>query len=174
MGIRQGLSSSFFWYICFPSLVFANFPFERTTLLCRNGHISCPTTMEFLYQVCQGLHDGVDSSTLDADNQHLSRLLTRFVEMVIGFTYINFVTLPAKKKKEERRKGQWRKKKSLLWAVKVSDHQLPVVLTIFIFTITVRLTLGQNGKATLHSWSDVVELLLVQIDWRSVISSCRT
>jgi len=62
--------------------------------------------MEFLYQVCQGLHDGVDSSTLDADNQHLSRLLTRFVEMVIGFTYINFVTLPAKKKKEERRKGQ--------------------------------------------------------------------
>uniref|UniRef100_A0A7C9AE96 Uncharacterized protein n=1 Tax=Opuntia streptacantha TaxID=393608 RepID=A0A7C9AE96_OPUST len=51
-------------------------------LAMRNGHISCPTTMEFLYQVCQGLHDGVDSSTLDADNQHLSRLLTRFVEMV--------------------------------------------------------------------------------------------
>lgn len=48
----------------------------------RNCYISCPTTIEFLFQVCQGLHDGVDSNMLDADNQHLSRLLTRFVETV--------------------------------------------------------------------------------------------
>lgn len=48
----------------------------------RNGYISCPTTREFLFQVCQGLHDGVDSNMLDADDQHLSCLLTRFVETV--------------------------------------------------------------------------------------------
>lgn len=49
----------------------------------RNGYIRCPTTIQFLLEVGQSLHDGKSSSNmLDSDNQPLDRLLSRFVDMV--------------------------------------------------------------------------------------------
>ncbi|KNA22780.1 hypothetical protein SOVF_031280 isoform A [Spinacia oleracea] len=49
----------------------------------RNGYIRCPTTVQFLFEVGQGLRNcNGFLSMLDSDNQHLDRLLSRFVHMV--------------------------------------------------------------------------------------------
>ncbi|XP_021755710.1 UPF0505 protein-like isoform X1 [Chenopodium quinoa] len=49
----------------------------------RSGCIRCPTTIQFLFEVCQGLHNAKGSSDmLDSDYQPLERLCSCFVHMV--------------------------------------------------------------------------------------------
>ncbi|GMH05757.1 hypothetical protein Nepgr_007597 [Nepenthes gracilis] len=49
----------------------------------RNDYISHPTTIQFLSEVAQGLHDVTNSlNMMDEDNQRLRHLLSRFIQMV--------------------------------------------------------------------------------------------
>lgn len=49
----------------------------------RNGCINDPTTVQFLFEICQALHDGTDFANLKGDDyQQPARLISRFVLMV--------------------------------------------------------------------------------------------
>lgn len=52
-------------------------------LLSRNGYIQDPATIQFLLEISQSLHDGLDLLNMkDNDNQQAVRLISRFVQTV--------------------------------------------------------------------------------------------
>ncbi|KAL9441648.1 hypothetical protein AB3S75_020195 [Citrus x aurantiifolia] len=48
----------------------------------RNGCINDPTTVQFLFEICQALHDGIDFVNSKGDDYQAARLISRFVLMV--------------------------------------------------------------------------------------------
>ncbi|GAB4849622.1 hypothetical protein Ancab_004416 [Ancistrocladus abbreviatus] len=48
----------------------------------RNGYIRNHTTVQFLFEVAQGLCDSVDSNMIDDESQQSKHLLSRFIQMV--------------------------------------------------------------------------------------------
>lgn len=57
-----------------------------TVLPSRKGRIHDPTIVQFLFEVSQSLHDGMDHSNMKYDDsQQPARLVSRFVTMVTQF-----------------------------------------------------------------------------------------